>query len=84
MTPSLIISDHTRRSRRPDIIRAATVGISPMPNCSVVPSDAKLATRSPMAAAASSEPCPAGEVSGSSTSITPSTHSRGISPAPKV
>ena len=72
MTPSLIISDHTRRPRRPDIIRAATVGISPMPSCSVVPSEAKLATRSPIAAAASSEPCPAGEVSGSSTSRTPS------------
>ena len=60
MTPSLIISDHTRRPRRPDIIRAATVGMSPMPSCSVVPSAAKRprARRSPLAA--SSEPCRGG------------------------
>ena len=45
-TPSLIISDQTRRFRRPDIMVAATVGISPMPSCSVDPSSANRATRS--------------------------------------
>ena len=55
-----------------------------MPSCSVVPSAAKAATRSPMALAASSEPCAAGHDNGSSTSITPSIDSSGISPAPNV
>jgi hypothetical protein len=84
MTPSLIISDQTRSPRRADIFWAATVGIIPMPSCSVVPSVAKAATRSPIAAAPSSEPCPLGEVNGSSTSTMPSIDSRGISPAPNV
>ena len=84
MTPSLIISDHTRRPRRLDIIPAATLGMSPMPSCSVVPSAAKAATRSPIAVAASSGPCRAGEVNGSSTSSRPSIASTGISPAPNV
>ena len=83
-TPSLIISDQTRRKCKCDILVAAIVGISPMPSCSVVPSSAKRAIRSPMISAASLVFTTLGVASAASTSSAPSMRSSGISASPKV